>query len=386
MADERSAVPGDTPRTPGRWLDRETAELLLRGESLEAVDPAARDQAERLARTLGALSVEPGSDKAELPGEEAALAAFRAARTGDDVERSALGGPTRAHSSDAGLVRLGRPVETVRGPRLGRPARFGLTAALAVGLAGGVAAAAGTGVLPSPFDDPTPAASISAAATPDRPLISPPPSGTLGSGTPSAGGDTAGSGDSSGEAVGGGTDRTPAAGSGQDESAHSGSWWSAVAQSCRAVRDGKSLEPGRKRTLVGAAGGTSHVWTYCKGLLKNTGGGSDDQGSGNGNNGGSQGGDQSGPGGSQGDQSGGQGDDEGNGTMAPLAPGGGNTGSGSGSGSGGSAGGHKGNGVVATPLPSAFTPLARQTPSTPASSHTTGPSRTPAPAPTYSAL
>ncbi|WP_019066894.1 hypothetical protein [Streptomyces hokutonensis] len=384
MADERSAVPGDTPRTPGRWLDRETAELLLRGESLEAVDPAARDQAERLARTLGALAVEPTSGKTELPGEEAALAAFRAARTGNDVERAALGRPARAHSSDAGLVRLGRPVETVRGPRLGGAARFGLTAALAVGLAGGAAAAVGTGVLPSPFDDPTPAASISAAATPDRPLISPSPSGTPGSGTPSAGGGTAGSGDSSGEAVGGGTDRTPAAGSGEDESARSGSWWSAVAQSCRAVRDGKSLEAGRKRTLEGAAGGTSHVWTYCKGLLKKTGGGSDDQG-GDGKSGGSQGGDQSGPGGGQGDQSGGQGgDDTGNSSMAPLAPGGGSTGSGSGS--GGSVGGHKGNGVVATPLPSAFAPLGRQTPSTPAASHTTGSSRTPAPAPTYSTL
>ncbi|MGX9883625.1 hypothetical protein [Streptomyces sp. NPDC002276] len=386
MADERSAVPGDAPRTPGRWLDRETAELLLRGESLEAVDPAARDQAERLARTLGALAVEPTSDKVELPGEEAALAAFRAARTGSEVERSALGRPGRAHSSDAGLVRLGRPVETVRGPRLGRPARFALTAAVAVGLVGGVAVAAGTGVLPSPFDDPAPAASISAAATPDRPLISPSPSGTFGSDTPSAGGATAGSDDSSGDAVGSGTDRTPAPGTGDDEAAHSRGWWKAVASSCRAVRDGKSLAPGRKRTLEGAAGGTSHVGTYCKGLLKTT-GGSADQDGGNGKNGGSQGGDQSGPGGGQGDQSGGQGGaDEGNGNMAPVAPGGGTAGSGSGSGGGGSAGGHKGNGVVATPLPSAFAPLARWTPSAPAPSHTTDASRTPAPSPTYSTL
>ncbi|WP_262056064.1 hypothetical protein [Streptomyces sp. STR69] len=380
MADERSALPGDAPRPPGRWLDRETAELLLRGESLEAVDPAARDQAERLARTLGALSVEPTSGKTELPGEEAALAAFRAARTSNGVERSALGRTGRAHSSDAGLVRLGRPVETVRGPRLGRPAQFALTAALAVGLIGGVAVAAGTGVLPSPFDDPAPAASISAAATPDRPLISPSPSGTFGSGTPSAGDGTAGSDDSSGTAVGGSTDRTPAAGSGDDEAAHSRGWWSAVASSCRAVRDGKSLEPGRKHTLEGAAGGTSHVWTYCKGLLKRTGDGTDGQGD-DGKTGGSQGGDQSGPGGSQGDQSGPGGADEGNGNLAPLAPGGG-----SGSGSGGSAGGHKGNGVVATPLPSAFTPLARRTPSAPAPAHTTDATRAPAPGPTYSTL
>ena len=382
MADERSAVPGDAPRPPGRWLDRETAELLLRGESLEAVDPAARDQAERLARTLGALAVEPTSGKTELPGEDAALAAFRAARTGNDVEPSALGRPGRAHSSDAGLVRLGRPVETVRSPRLGRPARFGLTAALAIGMAGGVAIAVGTGVLPTPFDDPAPAASISSAATPDRPLISPSPSGTFGSGTPSAGGTAAGSDDSSGEAAGGGTDRTPAAGSGEDGAARSGSWWSAVTSSCRAVRDGKSLEAGRKRTLESAAGGTSHVWTYCKGLLKKT-GGSDDQGSGDVENGGAQSGDQSGPGGSQSDQSGGQGgDDEGNGNIAPIAPGSGDAGSGS----GGSVGGHKGNGVVATPLPSAFTPLARRTPAAPAPSHTTGGSRTPTPDPTYSAL
>jgi hypothetical protein len=384
MADERSALPGDAPRTPGRWLDRETAELLLRGESLEAVDPAARDEAERLARTLGALSVEPTSGKAELPGEEAALAAFRAARTGNDVGRSALGRPGRAHPSDAGLVRLGRPVETVRGRRPGRPSRFVLTAALAVGMVGGVAVAAGTGVLPTPFDDdPAPAASVSAAATPDRPLISPSPSGTFGSGTPAPGGGTTGSDDSSGVAVGGGTEPTPSAGSGDDGSARSGSWWSAVASSCRAVRDGKSLEPGRKRTLEGAAGGTSHVWTYCKGLLKKTGGGSDGQG-GDAKTGGAQSGGQSGRGGSQGDQSGDQSDSQGGddaGNAAPLAPGSGNSGSG-----GGSAGGHKGNGVVATTRPSVFTPPARLTPSTPALSYTTRASRAAVPGPTYSAL
>ncbi|MGJ3560691.1 hypothetical protein ACR6C2_28660 [Streptomyces sp. INA 01156] len=39
-----------------RWLNRETAERLLNGEPPEAADPATRDQAERLARTLGALS------------------------------------------------------------------------------------------------------------------------------------------------------------------------------------------------------------------------------------------------------------------------------------------------------------------------------------------
>ncbi|MGN5379921.1 hypothetical protein ACQ4WX_29970 [Streptomyces lasalocidi] len=41
-----------------KWLNRETAERLLRGESLEVVDARARDQAERLSRALGALSVQ----------------------------------------------------------------------------------------------------------------------------------------------------------------------------------------------------------------------------------------------------------------------------------------------------------------------------------------
>ncbi|MFG2375849.1 hypothetical protein ACGFY9_30800 [Streptomyces sp. NPDC048504] len=389
MADERSAFPGDTPRTPGRWLDRETAELLLRGESLDAVGPAARAQAERLARTLGALSVEPSQTKVELPGEEAALAAFRAARNGNDVERAALARRGRGPSSDAGLVRLGRPVvATVPGPRWGRPVRVGLTAALAVGMLGGVAAAVGTGALPTPFyDDPTPASSISAAVTsPDHTLVSPSPSGTGGPGTPTAGG---GSDDSSGEAAGSGTNPTPSAGTGDDKSFGSGGWWKGVTSSCRAVRDGKPLAPGRKRTLEDAAGGTSHVWTYCKGLLQHTGtgtgsgtddknadgkGGSGGSGSGDGQNAGGQGGDQNGSDG----QAGGQG---GGGNLAPIAPGGGSGSSGDGNG-----GGYQNNGA-STSGPTVFTPLARhQPPSAPAPSHTTDTRQTPSPSPTYSVL
>ncbi|MGW0832985.1 hypothetical protein [Streptomyces prunicolor] len=399
MADERSAFPGDTPRTPGRWLDRETAELLLRGESLDAVDPAARDQADRLARTLGALSVEPSPAKVELPGEEAALTAFRAARTGNDVERAALARRGRGPSSDAGLVRLGRPAATLPGPRWGRPVRVGLTAALAVGMLGGVAAAVGTGVLPTPFyDDPTPASSISAAATPsDRTLVSPAPSGTGGSGTPKAGG---GSGDSSGEAAGKGANPTPSTGSGDDDSVGSGKWWRGVTSSCRAVRDGKPLAPGRKRTLEGAAGGTSRVWTYCDGLLKNTGTDTNDKSTGgtgdskgDGKNGDGQGDGSSGPGDQTGDQSG---DTNGQGHISPLAPGGGNGSSSGGSGSGGSGSGSGGSGSgynnqgAATPGPSILAPLLRrQSPSTtPAPTHTTSTEtrQTPSPSPTYSVL
>ncbi|MFJ9249277.1 hypothetical protein [Streptomyces sp. NPDC101776] len=393
MADERSAFPEDTEsaggsaagRTPGRWLDRATAELLLRGESLEAVDPAAREQAERLARTLGALSVEPSPAKVELPGEEAALAAFRAARTGNDVERAAVGRRGRAPSSDAGLVRLGRPATAVPGPRWGRSVRFGLTAAVAVGMFGGVAVAVGTGALPTPFhDDPTPAASISAAVTPpDRTLVSPAPGGTGDSGTPTTG---SGSDGSSGEAAGSGANPTPSAGADDDKSVGSGGWWRAVASSCRAVREGKPLAPGRKRALAGAAGGTSQVWTYCDKLLKRTGTGMDDsddkndQGnggkdSGTGNGNGKNGGGQSGSGGQGGES-------EGQGHISPLAPGGGGN-SGGGSGGSGSGGGFD-DSSAASPLPSAFTPLARH--QSPAPSHTTATGQTPAPSPTYSAL
>ncbi|MGV9450701.1 hypothetical protein [Streptomyces sp. NPDC003635] len=122
-----------------RWLDRETAERLLSGEPLDAVDAADRDQAERLAKTLEALTAEPPPTSAELPGEAAALAAFRAARADTSAP---LGHPPRPHASDAGLVRIGARGRGTRRPLWGRPLRLGLAAALAVGMVGGVAVAA----------------------------------------------------------------------------------------------------------------------------------------------------------------------------------------------------------------------------------------------------
>ncbi|WP_069763507.1 hypothetical protein [Streptomyces sp. LUP47B] len=251
------------------WLDLETAERLLRGESLEAVDPADRDQAERLAKTLEALTAEPAPTSGGLPGEEAALAAFRkvrADRTDDWVSPAARGRHrTGAGRTDAGLVRIGTPDAEAGRPRRRRPAHLALAAVLAVGMVGGVAAAAGTGVLPH-FGDgqPEPGASVSAAATPDRPFVSPSapqvapspensPSGGAGS-RDTAGGDT-------GAAPGTGSDG-PGAGSRRD--------WSGSASACRDMRDGKNLDPTRKRSLEGAAGGTSRVWKYCKGVLSGT--------------------------------------------------------------------------------------------------------------------
>lgn len=77
MADERN-----------RWLDEAAAEELLRGEPVEPVGPAAdqraRHEAARLRAALDALGGvnAPLPAGRELPGEAAAVAAFRAARGG----------------------------------------------------------------------------------------------------------------------------------------------------------------------------------------------------------------------------------------------------------------------------------------------------------------
>ncbi|MFF5101806.1 hypothetical protein [Streptomyces sp. NPDC000134] len=165
-----------------RWLDRETAELLLRGEPLEAVDPAVRDRAERLASALAALSAPTPPTSGELPGEAAALAAFREARAessgAPDAVSGTLGRGAPRRALDAGPVRIGGRDDDARRPRRTRPLRLGLAAALTAGMVGGAGIAAATGALPTPFGDrgaPDPAASVSTAATPGRPLSSPSP-------------------------------------------------------------------------------------------------------------------------------------------------------------------------------------------------------------------
>ncbi|MFF7164907.1 hypothetical protein ACFZBP_26685 [Streptomyces sp. NPDC008086] len=284
MADERCVFPGADPRPPGRWLDRETAERLLRGESLETVDAADRDEAERLAKTLEALTVEPPLSSAELPGEAAALAAFRAARADrddcDDVTVS-LGpgaGSHPDHPADVGLVRIGAgPARAARRrPRWARPVRLGLAAALAVGMVGGVAVAAGTGFLPTPFDgdeEGRPAASVSAPVPSERPFVSPSPESRVqGDPTPDDGaGASAGPGGTHDTAPGGpATDRESA---GDDRVQPSAGWWKAVTSYCRDLREGKRLSSDHRRTLEGAAGGSERVRKYCGNVLKATGDG-----------------------------------------------------------------------------------------------------------------
>ncbi|MFB7652310.1 MULTISPECIES: hypothetical protein [unclassified Streptomyces] len=261
-----------------KWLDRETAELLLRGESPDAVRPPARDRAERLALALGALSTPPPLTGDELPGEAAALAAFRKAYA-ERTDLSAgvpgtLGTGTATRPSDAGLVRIGPRGDSPRRPRWSRPLRLGLVATLTVGMIGGVAVAAGTGVLPTPFDptQPEPAASASAAVSPDRPFLSPSPmdgaqGGAVPDGTPSGapGADTPGDGGTA-------ANRTPERRDSDDRGTGGGDGRrSGLVAVCRKVRAGKDVDGAHRRALKEAAGGSSRVGKYCKHLLAVTG-------------------------------------------------------------------------------------------------------------------
>ncbi|WP_432029241.1 hypothetical protein [Streptomyces sp. 1222.5] len=265
------------------WLDRETAERLLRGEPLGAVDPCARDQAERLSRALGALAAEAAPAAGELPGEEAALAAFRKAREAADAERTAADlaarapgrrSGTPADGADAGLIRIGgagRTGTTARRPRWARPARFALAASLAVGTLGGVAVAAGSGVLPTPFDDepPGPAVTVS-AGTSGEPLASPSPRTPSGTAPGTPGGSADGTpGGASDEAAA--PDEDPGAsdapGPGAPPSASAGTGWDVVAAACRDIRDGREPAADRKRALEHLAGGSGRVSRYCKVVL-----------------------------------------------------------------------------------------------------------------------
>ncbi|GGT30523.1 hypothetical protein [Streptomyces chromofuscus] len=258
-----------------RWLNRETAERLLSGEPLDAVGADGGEEAARLARTLGALSADPPLTSDELPGEAAALAAFRKVRADRDSEGAAFGVPGRAQPSDAGLMRIGgragRRGSAARRRGRGRPVRLALAAALAVVMVGGVAVAAGTGVLGTPFldDEPGPAASVTAAESPQRPSAPPAPTEREQPGSATSdgttGGPSAGDPDPSGDNT-----SSPGRDTGKP-SPDAGGGWSAVTSACRDLRDGRTLDDGRKRALNEAAGGSSRVQKYCDAVL----GGSD---------------------------------------------------------------------------------------------------------------
>ncbi|MDQ0950102.1 hypothetical protein QFZ24_004025 [Streptomyces phaeochromogenes] len=280
-----------------RWLDRDMAERLLRGEPLDSVDADNRDQADRLTEALDALdalgmqTADATPADSELPGEAAALAAFRKARTGKNGEQASLGPRTRTRSaasasaassaasqisSDAGLIHLGRPAAHRRVPsRWGRPVRYGLAAALAAGMIGGAAMAATSGVLQFGGEEPEPGSSATVDVTPDRPLVSPSPEKKPGGGADeprpdgSAGGPTGKGPVPPGEARGG-TNPGVRPDPGDDRrEGRPGRGWRWLASACRDFRDGRNLDSERRRGLEDAANGAEQVKKYCEGVLKN---------------------------------------------------------------------------------------------------------------------
>ncbi|WP_317445011.1 hypothetical protein [Streptomyces collinus] len=364
-----------------KWLTGDMAERLLRGESLEAVDSSAPDQARKLAEALGALSAEAAPATGELPGEQGALAAFRKVREEAEAERAAAafgaagtggGSGTGARDRDAGLVRIGRPTRSgtrSRRPGWARPVRFALAAAVAAGTLGGVAMAAGGGVLPNPFRDehPGPVSSVSTAQSSGRPTAtsSPRPPLNIAPGTPDGSSAPSLGGSPSGTAAGPGRDAAEQVTPGPGDP--SGTWWREAAAACRDLRDGKELGNDRRRALENLAGGPVRVTRYCRGVLAEQNGSA---GAGKGQGGDTGKGDGKGDGNGKGDGKGG-GNGDGNGQGDDDA----HPGRGHDRDQGGHGGRHRGG--VVSPAPSAFAPVTPgRRPDTPA----------PSPSPSYSAL
>ncbi|MER5501032.1 hypothetical protein ABT096_28010, partial [Streptomyces sp. NPDC002561] len=169
------------------WLDKEVAEKLLRGEPVDPVGGHACTEAESLVAALDAAARAARPATGELPGEAAALAAFRTARRSAPASARAR---KRANAQAGGVESVARqagtdtlPMVRIRAAsaasvgsgrnrisRWSRPVRFGLVASFAGCALGGVAVAAGTGMIPGPFGGraPVPATSVSAAATPEE--------------------------------------------------------------------------------------------------------------------------------------------------------------------------------------------------------------------------
>ncbi len=147
-------------------------------------------------------------------------------------------------------------------------------------MVGGVAVAAGTGVLTAPFvgdDEGRPASTVSAPALPERPFLSPSPeNGGQGGPTPDDDAETPAGPGATEEMEPGGRATEPG-GTAEDGGDRSGHWWKAVTSYCRDLRDGKQLSHDRRHALERAAGGSDRVRQYCLNVLKAPGGGTWDK-------------------------------------------------------------------------------------------------------------
>ncbi|MEU5208043.1 hypothetical protein [Streptomyces sp. NPDC020742] len=267
------------------WLDKDAAERLLRGEPVGARHGDGARELEQLLQAAAAVGGTPPGNSA-LPGEEAALAAFRQAAHQGAGARSAGRATGRAQQA----VRAERT-------RVARPLRRGFAVALAACAIGGVAVAAGTGVLPTPFrgGDPEPASSVSAAESPgaidtpepgaqtdgttaqtpdatpggesgeptDSPAPGSSPGATRGPGTPGGQGNTGGNGK----------------GRGGDKGGHD-TKKDLLLSLCQSYASGKrdGMDHDALRRLESRAGGADKVLAFCRAYLAHaaTGGGSGD--------------------------------------------------------------------------------------------------------------
>ncbi|WP_069629212.1 hypothetical protein [Streptomyces niveus] len=299
------------------WLDHGVAELLLRGRPVGTTGEHAQAQADRLARALEEAVPVAYADSAELPGEAAALAAFR-----QSVGTAAGSAGARSWDADdagIGTVRLAPGRRGIRLPSVGRPLRLGMAAAMAGCALSGVAAGAGFLYAPSAGESPPqPSNSISDALTP-APLVSESPSSSLNtpplSSDPGAGRDSDSPGASSDAMTGDPVDKgRKSQGTGNGWKKGGGEkWYAKLVQACQEYRNG-TISAGKRKLLEDAAKGPQGVNRLCNQLLsgdlrhdgaQGTGGSSGGSG-GSSNGGGSNGG---GSGGSSGGSSGGGGVD-----------------------------------------------------------------------------
>ncbi|GAA2249821.1 hypothetical protein GCM10010232_42000 [Streptomyces amakusaensis] len=283
MADERY-----------EWLDQDAAERLLRGEPVDAPEGRARTQADRLDRALrsaGAPRLPLRPEDGEMQGEAAATAAFRRVRAEAPARIPQEG-------ESLGVVRLTRPPRPRQAGGLPRTVRFGVVAAVAGFAFGGVAVAASSGLLPSPFhappagshvvgggDAPTPASSEPPAEPETRPPLRPP--GVVGTSPTAPLADSgAQSGapkpSTSGSGSPGGVDAEPGPGGGeigaegwtgdqdrnqnQNRNRVAGEKYHRLVADCRARRDGTLGPVGAKR-LERNAKGADRVGRFCERLL-----------------------------------------------------------------------------------------------------------------------
>lgn len=257
------------------WLDKDAAERLLRGERVDARHGDGARELEQLLQAAAAVGAK-APETAELPGEEAAVAAFR--RT---AGRGAAA-HSRSYVADEAFP-AGRGAAVAERTRLGRPVRRGFAVALAACAIGGVAVAAGTGVLPTPFrgGEPQPASSVSAAESPG-PLDTPEP-GAQTDGTtestpdPTPHGKTAGPGDTPTPSRPG--HPTPPGGSspgpghqgdgGTSANPGHGDKKNLLLELCRSYASGKrdGMDRDALHRLEQKAGGAERVLAFCRAYL-----------------------------------------------------------------------------------------------------------------------